>query len=649
MRIKLFLIYLQLLFITGISKGFDWEPVTESDWKFQLPDSIRIRHSAILFEKINVNDSKLINNGCIYSLYRRIRIFQNEGRKLADVPVPPLDVNGDIDELEGRVVLKDGTIIELTDDHIFSKYVLESNDDEVEQTFFYLPGVTSDCILEYYIEYELESSYPIWNFEQDIYLKYGELTWEFYKGDDINYQLYNALRKSLVPNYVILNKARELKLEKIMDGDEVEKLKFTAENILPFEEEDYSIISSALKAQLIYFYQDNNYSEEFWNDLSRDLDKELKDDSISDTIISDLVNSIPKSPERQKVIDFAYEWVLKHIINTDFKSDDKDYKANECVDSVISRKYGSSNDINNLFYHILNKLGVKAYTVFCLSRSNNLFRSSAKYWQFDRRITAVKNSKSGFSFYDLSNKNIPKGFVDFDYENTNGLIIGCLPYTDIYIPASEYKSNTILMSDNVSIQKDLCLKGLFKSKFTGHFATKINEELDLLESRNKRISCLFDKNSSVKSVDTVIINERNSNTVSLEGIHSRDNFIFSTGQFLLLLPFNNVNVIEKIKQKEKRIHPLQFDFPYIQKYALQITLPQDIEIYQLPSDSAFKNDIGECFASFTKIDEQLLSVTFSFTLKHSFILQERYSDLAKLFEVRNAILSKVILLNNIKK
>jgi hypothetical protein len=641
---KLFFIILYLFLLTSVGLSFDWEPVTDDDWNFQLPDSVNKRYAAILFEKIYIDDTKLFNHDCMYSLYRRIRIFQNEGRDLGDVQVPLLKLNSDIEELEGRVILKDGTIIELNSDHIFSKYVIETDEDEVEQTFFYLPGVTSDCIIEYYIEYKLFSTYYIWDFEKNLYLKYGELTWKFYKGNYIPIGSYDFLLGAAFPNYVALNNFKALNIENITDGEMIDKVVFSTKDIKPFEKEKYTIGSAALKAQLICFYTIEGQSEEYWVSLSSQLNNEEANDTISKAKIAELKSLAPDTTDKQILIDFAYDWVIRNIKNIDLISSDEKYLITANLDSVINKGYGTSNQINNLFYHILKILGIKAYPVYCLSRKKDIYHPSAKYWQFKHRITAVRRSLNKYEFYDLSNKNIQKGLVDFIYEDTYGFIVGCLPITEIHIPPSDCKDNTILFYDNITIDDDLTIKSSFTRKYKGHFATEINSELNLLEETNNSLNSMFENNPAIKSIDTVYIKDKNSGGIALNGDAKFENYMFSSGNFLVFRPFNSVDVYEDIGYNEKRIHPIQFDYPYNQKNIIQIFLPQNITLYKFPKEKTFSNDIGECAASFSRISDHQISILYSFTLKHASLKQTQYTDLLKLFEARREILSEVILL-----
>ena len=632
-----------IMFSPLLAKSFQWERITKKDWDFKIPDSISIKHSAILFEKISSDDTRMLDRGCTYSIYKRIRIFNEEGRKYADIQVPIMGTDYKISEIKGRVVLNNDKVVELTDDHIFKKYVLESDDTEIEQTFFYLPGVTSDCIIEYYVEYEIKNPYPFWIFRKDNFLKHGELSWKFYTGRGIPNQLYDLLKKSLVPNFVVINSVEKVKIDKIIDDDIVVEILLTVDSIPPFKTEGNIISESSLNSQVICFYQNAKESDIYWIGVSRRMGADFRAERIENKKIAELAEIIPDSLNINSKIDFIYNWILQNITNTEKIYDDKKYEDNPNLDSLINRRYGTSNEINNLFCQLLNAIEIEAYPVYALSRDNNLFHPSAKYWQFDHQFTAVSKSYNNFDYYDLSNKNIPKSFLDYQFEGTYAFIVDCLPLTDIYIPSSNENLNTQMFYDNLEVTEDLKLKGSFKRKYTGHFTTTINESLEKFSENSKNLNTFFENDLTISSVDTLFISEKDFKTVSIEGKLEYADCIYNSGNFFVLYPFSFVKVYENVSPVTKRENPLQFDFSYIQKQIMQIRLPDNFKIFKSPRDFVFKNSIGECLASVTQINERLLSVIYSFSLKQSIIEQKNYPDLMKLVEARNYVLSNVLL------
>src|SRR5574341_1290928 len=61
-----------------------WEKITNKDWQV-APDSAKgIRNAVVLFEKIVADDRDLLNNKFYVTIYRRIKIFNAEGRQWGD-------------------------------------------------------------------------------------------------------------------------------------------------------------------------------------------------------------------------------------------------------------------------------------------------------------------------------------------------------------------------------------------------------------------------------------------------------------------------------------------------------------------------------------------------------------------------------------
>ncbi|HSR19140.1 MAG TPA: hypothetical protein VLM39_13685, partial [Ignavibacteriaceae bacterium] len=537
---------------------------------------------------------------------------KNDGKKFADVQVPVLGPDCEVAEIDGRVILIDGTVIPLRDDHIFKKYIFESEENEVEQTFFYLPGISSNCIIEYYIEYVLKKPYPLWYFQKDVFLKYGELFWKFYRGEGVYEGLYEFFSDFLVPNYVIINKVGALAIEKIEEDGATDAILFQASNMAPYKSEENIIGEEALKAQLICFYQNNKDADSYWSRLSQDMYNNFNEQRSRSSQIKEIVKLIPDSLNQKEKINFVFKWTQDNFLNVDSVEDDRIYQSVDSLDSILIRRYGDSKDINTVFCQILNSLKIDAYPVYCVSRSKNLYRMVAKYWQFDHQITAVKKSSGIFDFYDPSDKFMPPGYVDWQYEGIIGFPCGLILSTSILIPFSSGKSNSSLFYDKIEITRDLKLQSAFMQKYSGHCARTINKEIEQLEKNNKPLTALLDKHKCIDSVDSLLIKTKEASIVSLEGKSKLADCITEIGKFLVLEPFKFITKKESIEPTEKREIDVQLDFAYTEKRSMEINLPENISVYKLPKASIFKNEIGECIVSFILINKSMISIVYSF-------------------------------------
>ena len=157
---------------------FEWEPVTAAAWAVSADSARDIHDAAMLFEKVQVDDGDLERDKCYWAVYQRVRILNADGRAWGDVEVPVFHSEQKVERVEGRTILPDGTIIELTKDQVFESEVIKTKDVKYKQTTFSLPGVTDDCIVEYIYICRSPYTFHQWFVQKELPLLRFEFTWK---------------------------------------------------------------------------------------------------------------------------------------------------------------------------------------------------------------------------------------------------------------------------------------------------------------------------------------------------------------------------------------------------------------------------------------------------------------------------------------
>ena len=124
--------------------------------------------------------------------------------------------------------------------------------------------------------------------------------------------------------------------------------------------------------------------------------------------------------------------------------------------------------------------------------------------------------------------------------------------------------------------------------------------------------------------------------------------MLNSGDYVVFRPFEFIDVQEHVMQKQDRIHQVEFEFAYSQKQVMQVYLPENLAINSVPDNCHFKNAIGTCSVSFTRMNDNFFSITYLFELKEANIAKDYFGELLKLMDARRKILSTVVLLNKIE-
>jgi hypothetical protein len=376
----------------------EWQPVTEVDWAVAEDPDRGGYGAVIIFEKVAIDDENMFEDASYYSVYQRIRILSAEGRNWGEIIIPDLAAEQEISEIKGRTLHRDGDSFDLKESHVYEKEVLIGEGIKARQKAFWLPAVTADCIVEYYIEYRLDESPNIWVIQKDIPMLYGECVWRVCRGKGLRGTDYRDFLNEGSPQYVALYVAEQFKVEKRPPIDDFEEMVFRVSNVPAFQPEPFSPPGIAVKWQMRRFYGQPGGAPSYWRNRSNAFEENLKAFTSINQRLQEVVAGFPEMSSDVQRVDTACDWLNNNIRNVDLDRIGSDAEANRCVDHVVMHGYGNSLEINTLLFAMLRQMGIDAKFAFTINRNDNLFVSDAKYWQFDRTLVAVPVAGTGYAF-----------------------------------------------------------------------------------------------------------------------------------------------------------------------------------------------------------------------------------------------------------
>lgn len=169
---SLFLLLLTLPWL-GMRAWADWPPIAPEDLKMIDLAEEKGAPAVILLREEVADDS---NN--YHSVYMRIKILTEAGRRFADVELPYSRRTFRIENISGRTVHADGSIVPF-DGKVFDKVVVRSKRGRSEEVrlsvkSFTLPDVQVGSILDYRysLRYDDHVAYaPDWIIQTDLFQK----------------------------------------------------------------------------------------------------------------------------------------------------------------------------------------------------------------------------------------------------------------------------------------------------------------------------------------------------------------------------------------------------------------------------------------------------------------------------------------------
>ncbi|MCK5124689.1 MAG: DUF3857 domain-containing protein [candidate division Zixibacteria bacterium] len=621
---------------------FKWAEITPSDWKITQDSSKQITDAVIIFEHIIADDKGLENDKCYRTIYRRIRILTDYGRNWGDFDIPILNLKQKIESIQGRTITKDGKTILLGDEHIFEKEAIKIKRKKIKQTSFSMPGVTNDCIIEYYIKIKMPSYYTQWIIQKDIPVLEFKYRWVIPRFNITSRQA-GIFEDYITPNYLYLNRYSELSVDYVPSIKKPKELVFTCSFVPPYNDEPFSLPADAIRTKLLCYLGSRSTALAYWGEKSNDVDDFQKDYADKNKRLRKVVEDFAGLKSVEEKISTAYNWVQSNIFNISYwdlpernaKSKKIKKKDRKCISDVIKLGYGTKTEINRVFCDMLREMNIDAKMAFACDRDLDIFVEEAKYWQFDESLVIVKKGYKDFDFYSPGHAMLPINQMPWFIEGVITLV-GGVESNLISIPFSSPATNTSTLTYDFTIDEDLILNGnysvILKGQASRNLKVKLLDESpedckhlikESLERRFDDIKLEVEMFSNLDSVAAIPVIKCVMEQVELEVI----------GDKVLFKPFSHMSASKNPFYLNERKGGVLLNYPYQLRESAQFTLPEDMIIAALPNDTSFKCDAGTCTVMFEELGGGL-SVQRLFTLSNPFWTVAGYPSLQALYQAR---------------
>src|SRR5687767_4341803 len=98
----------------------EWQPISPADLQMKREPKAPTAAAIYLYRQVDRNDAESTE-----SIYSRIKILTDEGRKYANVEIPYLKGSSSIRALQARVIRPDGSIVEF-DGTVYEKPLVKA-------------------------------------------------------------------------------------------------------------------------------------------------------------------------------------------------------------------------------------------------------------------------------------------------------------------------------------------------------------------------------------------------------------------------------------------------------------------------------------------------------------------------------------------
>jgi len=597
-------IVLVLLIWTGWSvqaqEKQDWRSVTQEDLKITAEATGNKDADAMILLREARFDAK---GDLKTEVYVRTKIFTDAGKKRADVELPYFPRLMRIDDIRGRTIKPDGTILALEQRQaLFDKLVLSVGRGQIRAKTFTLPGVEPGCIIEY--RYREVFKRKLNRLPLDIQ---GEL---FTKEIDYSYRLPPA---PLFGEWKIhwFNNRGQIAIQPKFEKDWV---RIQVRDVPPFIKEAYmppekavkvwglahmsmnlALLSSSLPSRRPLMSNLDAYWADFARIMYAAIEEQLKkkNKEVKQTVARLISPGNSEDVKIRKIYDFVQREIKNLSYVHDESADAQPPKENKHLGDVLTHRYGDADDITLLFIALLREASVDARVGLLVSGDEDVFRPTFHngFVQFNDRVAVVRTS-SGWRFFDPGSLYCPVGMVSWEKSATPILVLGEIDPQFVQGPQLSSGTSVIHREASLTLDANGTAGGEVKVTWSGYPGISLKREYDSLsaEERTERFKKFMEERVPGVSVSNVSL--ENVTDVELPFIArcrvEVSGYAAKTGRRLFIQPsfFNRSKSSEFPESTRKH----DIDFPYCWKEVDKIVmaLPDGYEPEPLPQNQTIR-------------------------------------------------------------
>lgn len=441
----------------------EWKPVDRAELALKTARVEKDADAEGIFWEVVVEPK---SNRAALSHYIRIKIFTERGRDSQSKV--DLTYFGDvkIEDIAGRTIKPDGTVLELGKDAIFERTIVKLGRLKVKSKSFTLPGVEPGAVIEYrwrevrdneyFLRLPLQREIPVQS------VKY------FLKIDEVEY-LHLATKTFNAPDTRFAREKKNLFSQTLVNVPASH-----SEPNMPPENE-------VRPWMLVYFRPDF---------LGGALNKILYNAFVSSTKTNDelrkaAVSIVADAATPDRRLEKLFEFCRARIRNTSKESSASSgpfpgkVKQNKTASDTLRTGAGTGEDINLLFAALAIVEGFDARLAMVASREEAFFKPQysdtllSLYFMHANNIAV--NVDGQWRFFDPASSFVPYRMLRWQEEGQSAYLVSSDWEQFVTTPLSPPEKSVQKHTGNFSLTADGTLEGDVTIEYSGHFAVEMKQ------------------------------------------------------------------------------------------------------------------------------------------------------------------------------
>ena len=367
----LILVSAALLFRPSLpaTSGDEWQPIDPADLKMTSEPKAPGAPAIYLYRQVDRKDTGRANTE--YN-YVRIKIFNEEGRKYANIEIPYQRERTSISGLRARTIHSDGSIVNF-DGKTFDKMVYKTKTQKYLAKTFTMPDVQPGSIIEYHYNIDMEDNFIFnshWILSEELFTRLANFSLKPYERWYLRWSWPVGLPAGAEP-------------PKQDTGTPDHLVRMSAHDIPAFVEEDFMPPPDELKFRVDFVYSEGGFEEnpdKFWKSYTKKKYDEVESYSDKRKAMEQAVSTIVSPGDNQEAKLRKIYTRCQQIRNLSYEPRKTGQEAkrelvvNKNVEDIWKNGYAYGWYVDWLFLGLARAAGFEAYPVIVSSRNEYFFR-----------------------------------------------------------------------------------------------------------------------------------------------------------------------------------------------------------------------------------------------------------------------------------
>lgn len=553
-----------------------------------------------------------------------------------------------IEELKAQTILPNGRKYEVSKKDIFKT----KENEFLSSLSFALPNLEEGAIVE--IEYQLISTDVI-----------EPRPWFFQEGIPVRYSQFSIKNESRVSYVTLFNggdyypdKETAGKITTYRNGETriVYGPEFIVmENAPALEKEEFITTLEDYRAKVrlqgeSYYTQDGQRHQLFttWEKSAKSLldhpqfGHQFRKKRNFKKVLEELEGFLNQGMSQEMMMKTIFSFVNRQLTFNGKKS----FWVQDNLNKVFTQKQGNAGEINLMCLALLKAHGLDAFPILTSTRDHGkMYRHYPLIDQFNYVLVGVKMGEK-IVLLDATDPLLTVNMPSLNALNKLGWVVDLehLSWIDIKVPMCRD-----IYGSELSIDEEGNVVGKMRAIFNSY--TSLSERrhyaADTSGSYWKDRMDEFTSDLRLGSVKVEDFGEASSKFMN-EMLFHAPNGAMASGDFLYISPIYYSNYKENPFQLEQRDYPIDFPYPFEERYVVSLVIPEGYAVEELPASTSFElpNKAGKFEYKASKVTGKI-QIMLTVLLYQTTFEPDQYENLKTLFDQLISKRSEQIVLKKI--